>query len=814
MSDIKLFYSYSIADEDLRNELEKSLKMLERYDSIRGWNFRAISPGEDWNTITNNELENSDIILLLISRDFLASKYCFDVEFKKAIELNNEGKATVVPVILRQCDWKHEQSPLKNLEAVPTNGRPVTSWENLDDAFYDITQSLKATIEKVKKSKLEKTLVKSSDPEIIENEPLDQIIELFRQEANNLNYNSSKDDFKNYEDLKRKLYSKLIGEIDLKIDNIPALAGKLSDLLFEKIYSSEELDEITIQEIVKFRHSKTLHFWHERKLIANALALSLIMHKKFNRTKANFLIDLITDFEDNVWQTALSGLVLVLIYHQNKWIRFEDFKIRLLTLKEIESVQKGLNVIEAIFRYGFYNKGLFNTKFYSHEFFKSPSNCFLPFYSENQVVQKALDNNITPIDPEYFISYLSKLPFLDSYKYMLCLGLENGTTVQVNDAKKVDIQFVGSVNLAFLFTPFQNILCEFYYFLTKYPKHVINDLFQDNMSITTTKLKNLILNRSTELLLTASSNMEEGKFNEAIIKLNDLIKLIPNHREALWRIAISFLEKRSPDYPQAIANLKKLEDMDCDNHRIILKIAESYFRSKKIKAAEQYYFKALELKPTNRNVLFKLIEYFMETRSWDTALTHIIKAKQTFKDEFHLIGNEGKCYEMLNDFEKAKNAYDQFLIVAPSHEHYQVYEGFSSIFLQLGEYEKSVTYALKALENKPNDVDVLMNVGRNYLFAVPNLTLARKYLGKALRRKKDDDIIYGNLGHLELLEGNEEKAIENYKKFASLCITFKGFECFDLDLNFMVEQGIEKEKYLAIKNQIIAYWNSLHHDDN
>ncbi len=817
MPDIKLFYSYSTADEDLRIELEKSLAMLHRFDALKTWDFRKIIPGDDWDKTINKELESSDIILLLLSRDFLASNYCYDVEVKRALELNDEAKAIVVPVVLRQCDWKHEQSPIKGLEGIPKDGKPITLWDDIDVAFNDVTESLKLVIHKIKKQKSSEQNLRKLEAGTVNNEKdsdsLDKIVELFKQEASNLSYNSSKEDFKTYEDLKRELYSKLIGESDRKIDNIPSLTNKLSSLLFEKIYTSEDLDEVTIQELFKFRSNRDSFFWYERKIIVNALALSLIAHKKFNKEKANVLIDFITDFEENVWQTALTGLVLGLIYHQNKWPRFDDFKIRLQTLREIDRVQEGLNSIESIFRNHLYDKVIFNPQFYSNDFFETPANCFLPFYEGNPVLKRTLDNNVTSIDPEYFTQYVLSLPFLDSYKYILCLGLEDNSTTEITlegDEKKV---FSESLNISSIYTPFQNIISEFYCFLTKYPKYKIDNLFLENMSITTTKLKLIILNKTTELLLTSSSLIDSGRYNDAIIKLTDLIKLVPEHKDALWKLSISYISKKKPDYSSAILYLERLEKLDPNNSGVILKIAECYLGYRKIERAREYYYKAFDLKPEGKSALIGLSKFYISLREWENALKYLVEGKKMFPKQYYFPVNIGEYYVIIGDYKKAREYFDEALVISPKEELHHVYTSLSNLNLRLGDAEESLKYAKMALDVKPKDEYIIMNLGRSYLFGAKDFVLARKYLEQAFRRAKNDEIVYGNLGHLELIEGNEEKAIEYYKKFVDLCVVFKDFERFDYDIGHILNLGISKEKYLAIKNMMIEYWNETRPND-
>ena len=159
MEQIKLFYSYSQLDEEYRLEIEKSLRMLQRHDGLESWSFRQIPPGKDWDKTIKNELETSDIILFLVSRDFLASDYCYDIEVTRAMELHDSKKSIVVPIILRACDWKHKDSPFKKLEGLPEKAKPIKEWEDKDIAYNDITQKLKLTIAEVKQKKLDSKII-------------------------------------------------------------------------------------------------------------------------------------------------------------------------------------------------------------------------------------------------------------------------------------------------------------------------------------------------------------------------------------------------------------------------------------------------------------------------------------------------------------------------------------------------------------------------------------------------------------------------------------------------------------------------------
>ncbi|HYO80880.1 MAG TPA: toll/interleukin-1 receptor domain-containing protein, partial [Bryobacteraceae bacterium] len=121
---IQLFCSYSHADDALRRELEKHLDPLRREQLVQLWSDRRIGPGEDWAGEIDTHLERADIILLLVSSDFLASDYCMDIELRRALERHSRGEASVIPVILRPVDW--QSSCLGSLQALPPNAEPIS----------------------------------------------------------------------------------------------------------------------------------------------------------------------------------------------------------------------------------------------------------------------------------------------------------------------------------------------------------------------------------------------------------------------------------------------------------------------------------------------------------------------------------------------------------------------------------------------------------------------------------------------------------------------------------------------------------------
>ncbi|MBA9068167.1 hypothetical protein FHR71_001908 [Methylobacterium sp. RAS18] len=139
-----IFFSYSHKDEALRDRLEVAVTTMKRQGLIETWHDRRLRAGDDFDTGVRAELERADVILLLVSPDFIASDYCHDVEMTRAMERHERGEARVIPVILRPCDW--HPTPFGKILGVPRDGLAITRWPDLDEAFLDVVKWIRAAL--------------------------------------------------------------------------------------------------------------------------------------------------------------------------------------------------------------------------------------------------------------------------------------------------------------------------------------------------------------------------------------------------------------------------------------------------------------------------------------------------------------------------------------------------------------------------------------------------------------------------------------------------------------------------------------------
>ena len=94
-------------------------------------------------------MRSADMILLLVSPDFIASEYCYSIELKRALERHKAEEVRVIPIILRPVDW--DGAPFRKLQVLPKDGKPITVWSNLDSAFFDVARGIRKVIEELLK---------------------------------------------------------------------------------------------------------------------------------------------------------------------------------------------------------------------------------------------------------------------------------------------------------------------------------------------------------------------------------------------------------------------------------------------------------------------------------------------------------------------------------------------------------------------------------------------------------------------------------------------------------------------------------------
>ena len=134
------FVSYSHQQETWKNRLLVALRPLEEQRQITAWHDRKLLPGQPWDGVIREELDRSDLVLLLVGPDFITSPYCRDVEVRRAVERAETGDAVLIPIIVERCDWLKE--PFAAFQSLPLDGSPLSEARDVEAALVDCRENL------------------------------------------------------------------------------------------------------------------------------------------------------------------------------------------------------------------------------------------------------------------------------------------------------------------------------------------------------------------------------------------------------------------------------------------------------------------------------------------------------------------------------------------------------------------------------------------------------------------------------------------------------------------------------------------------
>lgn len=142
---LRVFISYAHIDEGHRRRLDVHLAPLRREGVITFWHDRMIPPGGTWSRVIDERLADADIVLLLVSADFVASDYCYGKEMETALERHHAGEACVIPVFIKPTDF--DGLPFAQLQGVPIDAKPISTWPNEDEAWLDVARGVRRAVE-------------------------------------------------------------------------------------------------------------------------------------------------------------------------------------------------------------------------------------------------------------------------------------------------------------------------------------------------------------------------------------------------------------------------------------------------------------------------------------------------------------------------------------------------------------------------------------------------------------------------------------------------------------------------------------------
>lgn len=148
---VRVFVSYAHRDLEYLKELRSHLAPLARLNKLQFWDDRDIDAGDDWQKVIFQQLDEADIVLCLVSADFVASDFCWKEEFGKALEAHRRGEKTIVPIRLRSCNW--DGLPIAELQGTPGKWLGSLLPNEKDAAWTEVCKRLEPALAQAKQRK-------------------------------------------------------------------------------------------------------------------------------------------------------------------------------------------------------------------------------------------------------------------------------------------------------------------------------------------------------------------------------------------------------------------------------------------------------------------------------------------------------------------------------------------------------------------------------------------------------------------------------------------------------------------------------------
>jgi hypothetical protein len=112
---VRAFLSYAHEDHRWRDRVLKHIGWLAHTGQLVAFDDRQLRAGEQWDERIKRELDAADLVVVLISPDFVGSRFCSVEELLRAVERQEAGRADLVPIV---CDFVNLPTPLE-----PRHGR-------------------------------------------------------------------------------------------------------------------------------------------------------------------------------------------------------------------------------------------------------------------------------------------------------------------------------------------------------------------------------------------------------------------------------------------------------------------------------------------------------------------------------------------------------------------------------------------------------------------------------------------------------------------------------------------------------------------
>ena len=157
---VKVFISYAEADASHGRRLKQQLADLVRQQLIDVSDRSAVLPGDSHAGVIGMRVQDADVILLLMSPDFVSSEHFDDQAVTLALMRHQAQQCRLIPVLVRPCTYR--SAPFFDLAALPPAGQFVTASENEDAAWLEVAEGIRAVVEELRAA--ESTVGRAPEP--------------------------------------------------------------------------------------------------------------------------------------------------------------------------------------------------------------------------------------------------------------------------------------------------------------------------------------------------------------------------------------------------------------------------------------------------------------------------------------------------------------------------------------------------------------------------------------------------------------------------------------------------------------------------
>ncbi|SHL56136.1 Tetratricopeptide repeat-containing protein [Chryseobacterium carnipullorum] len=612
--------------------------------------------------------------------------------------------------------------------------------------------------------------------------------------------------------LKSKVYELLYKDLD-DLNKIEGYKNTHIEMLFEAIYGNDNLANETIIEINKIRNNVKDYAWYERSQLVSSLACSLIIFNRADASKISLLIDFINDGEEKVWQRSLTYLVLVLNHLGHKWVKYPFLKkkIELLTLNS--KVQQACQrIMEYLLVFGVESFN-FSENFFREEYFQKPSNYFFPFFTENNPLLDGIYDNYTGDNIEEFINILEKTPLPDSLKYLFCNTKKDDSKSISKQNKKQNNNLRNHLFINENFHPYAGIIQEFASFLINYPSIQHKKLLDTQIKLTSTPLKDYILNEKEKFRALGIYFLKEKNLGQAIINFNKYLELEPKDHMILYNLETTYIRNKEVDKAKDIVfKIKDLYPTDIDN---LLNLIKIYIDEKKYKEGFEISDECIAINKNNAEVYHLRAWLLYNEGNFEKALSELEISKElNYRDKVGLNDTFSTIHFRLKNYETSLKYINEAIKLNASSSNIKDADLY---------YNRSQVYeALNNYGNAIKDIDFAISIKQDPLYTLDkifillktgNLKESKPLFNKIYSSQKNNSEYYNAKANYHRLEGNYglalqmiEKAIEISKSngdnshytgtMAAIYSSLGDYQSFYKYLEESLNQGADAEVFL------------------